>query len=211
MQRTMTFKFASLSVLLSITGWLYAQQPQRQLTTEQQAQQAVAKAQTVKPSIPQRPVNQEITDWVTSSEKELVGITEDMPEDKYNFAPTNGEFRGVRNFGKQVKHAAAAIQLASAAILGDPTPADAADERGPDAAKTKAEILKYLKDSYAYLRKAAAAIDEKNAFEPFKSPFGQGLRTRVSLINATLVHSANHYGQMVEYLRMNGIRPRGSN
>ena len=110
MQRTMTFKFASLSVLLSVTGWLYAQQPQRQLTTEQQAQQAVARAQTVKPSTPLRTVNQEITDWVTSSEKELVGIAEDMPEDKYNFAPTNGEFRGVRNFGKQVKHAAAAIQ-----------------------------------------------------------------------------------------------------
>lgn len=172
---------------------------------------SVVWAQTAKPAVPPRTVSQEINDWITSSEKDLVGIAEDMPEDKYNFAPTNGEFRGVRNFAKQVKHVGAAIQLASAGILGDPMPADAADERGPDSARTKAEIIKYLKDSYAYLRKAAATIDEKNAFELLKNPFGQGLRTRVSLINAALVHSANHYGQMVEYLRMNGIRPRGSN
>ncbi|MDQ3009983.1 MAG: DinB family protein [Acidobacteriota bacterium] len=172
---------------------------------------SVTWAQTAKPATATRAVSQELNDWIASSEKDLVGIAEDMPEDKYNFAPTNGEFRGVRNFGKQVKHAAAAIQLVSAGILGDPTPADAADERGPDSAKTKAEIIKYLKDSYAYLRKGVATIDEKNAFEPLKNPFGPGLRSRISLVNAGLVHSANHYGQMVEYLRMNGIRPRGSN
>lgn len=167
-------------------------------------------AQTAKPTA-QRSASQEVNEWVTYSEKELVGMAEDMPEDKYNFAPTNGEFRGVRNFGKQVKHAAAAMQLISAAILGDPTPADAADERGPDSARTKAEILKYLKDSFVYLRKAVATIDEKNAFETVKNPFGQGQQTRVGLLTLALMHSSNHYGQMVEYLRMNGLRPRGSN
>lgn len=167
-------------------------------------------AQTAK-RVEQRPANLEVSNWVTYSEKELVGIAEDMPEDKYNFAPTDGEFRGVRNFGKQVKHAAAAMQLIAAAILGDPVPADAADERGPDSAKTKAEILKYLKDSFVYLRKAVATIDEKNAFELVKNPFGQGEQTRIGLLTLALVHSSNHYGQMVPYLRMNGIRPRGSN
>jgi hypothetical protein len=108
----------------------------------------LALAQTAKPTA-SRSASQDINEWVNYSEKELLGMAEDMPEDKYNFAPTNGEFRGVRNFGKQVKHAAAAMQLISAAILGDPVPADAADERGPDSARTKAEIIKYLKDSYA--------------------------------------------------------------
>jgi len=169
----------------------------------------LALAQTAKPTVP-RSASQEINEWVTYSEKELLGMAEDMPEDKYNFAPTNGEFRGVRNFGKQVKHAAAAIQLISAAILGDPIPADAADERGPDSAKTKAEIIKYLKDSFAYLRKAVATIDEKNAFELVKNPFGQGQQTRIGLVTLALVHSSNHYGQLVEYLRMNGLKPRGS-
>ena len=163
------------------------------------------------PAAKPRPISQEINEWITSSEKELVGIAEDMPEDKYNFAPTNGEFRGVRNFGKQVKHVGAAIQLLSAAILGVPEPADAADERGPDAARTKAEIIKYLKDSYAYFRQAAATIDEKNAFEPMKSSLGKSPITRLRLVTYALTHSSNHYGQMVPYLRMNGIKPRGSN
>lgn len=170
----------------------------------------VAWAQASKPAT-HRPVGQEVGEWINYSEKELLGMAEDMPEDKYNFAPTNGEFRGVRNFGKQIKHAAAAMQLIAAAILGDPVPADAADERGPDAARTKPEIIKYLKDSYAYLRKAAAVIDEKNAFELVKNPFGQGQQTRIGLLTLGLVHSSNHYGQVVEYLRMNGLRPRGSN
>lgn len=170
----------------------------------------LALAQTPKPAT-HRPVSQEVSEWINYSEKELLGMAEDMPEDKYNFAPTNGEFRGVRNFGKQVKHAAAAVQLIAAAILGDPTPADAADERGPDSARTKPEIIKYLKDSYAYLRKAAATLDEKTAFELVKNPFGQGQQTRIGLLTLGLVHSSNHYGQMVGYLRMNGLRPRGSN
>ena len=136
--KTMSRAFAALFLLASSLP-LWAQVP------------------TAKP----RTISQEINEWITSSENELLGIAEDMPEDKYNFAPTNGEFRGVRNFGKQVKHVGAAIQLLSAAILGVPEPADAADERGPDSARTKVEIIKYLKDSYAYFRKAAATIDEK--------------------------------------------------
>lgn len=168
-------------------------------------------AQTANQAVAPRTVSEQINEWINDSEKELVGLAEDMPEDKYNFAPTNGEFRGVRNFAKQVKHVGAAIQMFSAAILAEPAPADAADERGPDSARTKAEIIKYLKDSYAYLRRAVATIDEKNAFQPHKNPFGKGPMTRMKLVNYALTHSSNHYGQMVEYLRMNGLRPRGSN
>lgn len=171
---------------------------------------SVASAQVAKPTTPPRTVSQEIESWVAASEKDLLGLAEDMHEDKYNFVPTAGDFRGVRSFAKQLKHVGAVLQLISANLLGEKEAADAADERGPDAARTKAEIIKYLQDSYAYLRKAAAAIDEKNAFEPIKNPFGKTPLTRVSLVNAALVHSANHYGQMVEYLRMNNIKPRGS-
>jgi hypothetical protein len=67
-----------------------------------------------------------------------------------------------------------------------------------------------LKDSLAYLHKAVASIDEKNLLEPIKSPFGQGAETRLGLVMGALAHSSNHYGQMVEYLRMNGIIPPAS-
>jgi len=188
--KTVTWIFAPLLSLLSVP---------------------IAWAQPHKPAAPPRTIAQEVNDWVAGSEKQLVAIAEDMPEDKYNFVPAVGEFRGVRNFGKQVKHVGAALQVISAGILGEAVAADAADERGPDAARTKAEILKYLKDSYAYLHRAVETISEKSAFEPVKNPFGQGMRSRVGLVTAALVHSSNHYGQMVEYLRMNGLTPRSSN
>jgi len=157
-----------------------------------------------------RPAGQVADEWITRSETQLVAVADAMPADKYSFAPTTGEFRGVRNFGRQVKHVAAVNYLCAAGILGEQAPADAADERGPDSARTKAEIIKYLKDSFVYLHKAASTIDEKNAFEQIKSPFGQGTQTRIGLAAAALAHSSNHYGQMVEYLRMNGIAPPAS-
>lgn len=153
-----------------------------------------------------RAAAQVIHDMIAGSEQQLTGVAEAMPEDKYEFAPTNGAFRGVRNFARQVKHAAAVHYLVAAGLLGEPITADVADERGPDSVRSKAEVLKYLEDSFVYLRKAASTIDEKNAFAPFKGPFA-AVDTRIGLIIVAISHSSNHYGQMVEYLRMNGIVP----
>jgi hypothetical protein len=167
-------------------------------------------AQTPKPAETPPTARQEIERWIASSEKDILGLAEDMPDDKYNFVPTGEGFRGVRSFAKQLKHVGAVLQLVSANLLNEKETAEMADERGPDSARTKDEVIKYVKDSYAYLRKAAVTIDEKTAFAPIKNPFGKTPLTRITLINLALVHSANHYGQMVEYLRMNNIKPRGS-
>ena len=51
-----------------------------------------------------------------------------MPADKYGFAPADGEFKGVRTFGQQVKHLAATNHILAAAALGEHTPADAGGE-----------------------------------------------------------------------------------
>jgi uncharacterized damage-inducible protein DinB len=161
------------------------------------------------PAEPRTPT-QVIVSMVASSEKELVDVANEMPEDKYGFVPTGGSFRGVRSFAQQIKHAAAVHNLVAANILGEPITADVSDERGPDSVKTKAEVVKYLQDSYAYLKKAAATIDEKNAFTPVKGVFGSAPTTRISLIVLAVSHSSNHYGQVVEYLRMNGLVPPGS-
>jgi uncharacterized damage-inducible protein DinB len=165
---------------------------------------ASASAQSAPP--PRTPA-QVMGDLVTSAEKQLTRLATEMPEDKYNFAPTQGEFRGVRNFAAQVKHAAAVNHLVAASLLGEPVTPDMSDERGPDAVKTKAQVLQYLKESYAALARAAAAVDEKNAFAPVKSIFGSAPETRIGLLVLAVTHSSNHYGQIVEYLRMNGIVP----
>jgi hypothetical protein len=71
-----------------------------------------------------------------------------MPEDKYSFAPTSGEFKGVRNFAQQAKHLAAVSYLVGAAILEEKPPVELGSENGPDSLKTEADIMKFLKDSF---------------------------------------------------------------
>jgi hypothetical protein len=162
-------------------------------------------------SIGRRGSGQVVDFFVSNAEKKLVGLAEAMPADKYTFAPTNGEFKDVRSFAQQVKHLAATNYILAAGILGVEPPADAGDETGPDSLKTKADILEYLKGSFVYLHKAVATIDEENAIikaTPI-SPL-QGSTTRLGLAIETLLHSYDHYGQLVEYLRMNGIVPPAS-
>jgi hypothetical protein len=147
---------------------------------------------------------------VAGVESEFVPAAEAMPEDKYSFAPTNGEFKGVRNFALQAKHVAAVNYLVGAAILGEKPPVELGGENGPDSVKTKAEIVKFLKDSFAYAHKAVGSINEGNLLSPIKSPFGEGMVTRLGLATLIVGHCFDHYGQMVEYLRMNSIVPPAS-
>jgi len=143
-------------------------------------------------------------------EGEFVPAAEAMPEDKYSFAPTNGEFKAVRTFAQQVKHVAAVNYMVGASILVEKPPVELGGENGPDSLKTKAEIVKFLKDSFAYAHKAAASIDDKNLVDPIQSPFGENKVTRLGMATLIVGHCFDHYGQMVEYLRMNGIVPPAS-
>ena len=146
------------------------------------------------------------------AEKVIVSAADAMPADKYGFAPTDGEFKGVRTFGQQVKHLAAANHILAAAALGEEPPADAGDETGPEATRTKVEILAYLNASFAHLGKAIDAVGQKNLgvrSSPI-SPLKSTEVTRLALVVEALVHDFDHYGQMVEYLRMNGIVPPAS-
>jgi hypothetical protein len=147
---------------------------------------------------------------LTNLEKEFVPAAEAMPEDKYSFAPTNGEFKGVRTFASEIKHVAAVNYILAAGILGEKPPMDIGSENGPDSVKTKAEIVKFLNDSFAYLHKSVNTVNAKNLVEPLKSPFGDGTTTRLGLASLALAHPMDHYGQMVEYLRMNSIIPPAS-
>jgi uncharacterized damage-inducible protein DinB len=147
-----------------------------------------------------------------SLQSHVVSVADAMPADKYGFAPTDGEFKGVRTFGQQLKHLAATNHILAAAALGEEPPADAGDETGPETVRTKAEILDYLNSSFAHLSKAVDAIgDSSIAVRPSPiSPLSATTVTRLSLIVEALVHTYDHYGQMVEYLRMNGVVPPAS-
>jgi uncharacterized damage-inducible protein DinB len=171
---------------------------------------AAAIAQETKMNDEHRTVTQVLDRSVANMEHEFVSAAEAMPEEKFGFAPSSGEFKGVRTFGEQVKHVAAVNYIFGAAILSEKVPVDVGDESGPAAMKSKAEIVNYLKDSFRYVHKAVATINEKNLVEPLKSPFGEGSVTRLGIATSAIGHGFDHYGQMVVYLRMNGIIPPAS-
>ena len=143
-------------------------------------------------------------------EFEIVATAQGMPEDKYSFAPTQGNFKGVRTFAQEVKHVATVNDRLADAIVGQ-APPTAPDEgitsNGPDAIQTKDQIIQYLKDSFATMHKAIATINAENGLAPLKDAPAPFLRTRASLAMFTCTHAMDHYGQMVEYMRMNGLTP----
>jgi uncharacterized damage-inducible protein DinB len=162
------------------------------------------------PSKAHRTVAQVLDATVSNMEHEFVPAADAMPEDKFGFAPTGGEFKGVRTYAQQIKHVAAVNYELGAALLEQKPPVDIGDESGPVSVTSKADILKYLKESFEYVHKAIATIDEKNLVGTVKSPFGEGSVTRLGLATSVSSHGFDHYGQMVVYLRMNGIVPPAS-
>jgi uncharacterized damage-inducible protein DinB len=148
----------------------------------------------------------------TAVRRDIVEAAEAMPADKYGFAPSAGEFKSVRTFSAQIKHLAATNYILAAAALGEPPPPDAGDEMGPDSLVTKVQDIAYLKGSFDALERAVNAIGDRRV--PVRSspisPFQAGTATRLSLIAEALIHAFDHYGQMVEYLRMNGVIPPAS-
>jgi uncharacterized damage-inducible protein DinB len=145
-------------------------------------------------------------------EQEVVSAAEAMPEDKYSFAPTNGEFTGVRTFAQQVKHIAFANHLYFGPLMGETidTQHIGEESNGPENLKTKAEIVQYLKDSFALGHRAIATFTADNLLTPVPKPVFSFLGTRLSIVDLATWHPMDHYGQMVEYLRMNGIVPPAS-
>jgi hypothetical protein len=148
---------------------------------------------------------------ISAVEKQVIDAAEAMPDDKFNFSPENlnlpsSEYKGVRSFAVQVKHIAASNYFLWSPLTGDKLPDNLKDGNGPESLKTKADIINFLKDSFALGHKAAATLTTENMLQPAGSSKG----TRLHRAQFAVAHAYNHYGQMVEYLRMNGIVPPAS-
>jgi uncharacterized damage-inducible protein DinB len=139
------------------------------------------------------------------AEGDFLGLAEAMPEDKYSFIPTVGKFDGVRSFGEQVKHVACA-QFAFFNEFEGKKPPDDCEKGGHDPAKTKAELIKYLKDSFDYSNRVLATLTAKNALDRVEGRYA-GPNTKLGISVIAVWHITDHYGQLVEYLRLNGIVP----
>jgi len=158
-----------------------------------------------------RPTVSELEDrFAGLAEKKLVAAADAMPAEKYSFAPTAGEFRGVRSFGEMVKHVAASNYGMAAAILREKPPIKLETDADLDAFQTKAEIMGFLRGSFVYLHNAFRTVNESNVTELIQSPDSEKPLSRLEVADRAIWHCNDHYGQMVEYLRMNGIVPPAS-
>ena len=144
-------------------------------------------------------------------ENEVVSLVEAMPEDKFQFAPKDGAFDKVRTFAQQATHIAFVNYACAAAALGEKNPSEAGvNENGPANLKTKTDIVKYVKDSFAMAHRAMAMLTDANMNQMVKSAFGDRQVARIYMADVPVWHSMDHYGQMVVYARMNGVVPPAS-
>jgi len=147
-------------------------------------------------------------------EFEMMGAVKAMPADKFDFAPSQAifvpgqktEFATVRTFAQQATHVAQANYFFYSVVSGLKPDVDM---DGLPKLTKKDDVVAALAGSFAFAHKAIATLTPGNAFEVVKLP-EPGFQTRATLAAFGIAHCWDHYGQMVEYLRMNGIVPPAS-
>lgn len=164
------------------------------------------------PASPSASIASVVDREIGAVEKQVLEAAEAMPENKFNFSPEGlaipgSDYKGVRTFALQLKHIAASNYALWSPLTGDHFPKDFIGGNGPETVQTKADVLKFLKDSFAQGHKAAATLTTENMLQP-ATPGSKSTRLRLAMF--AVAHALNHYGQMVEYLRMNGIVPPAS-
>jgi len=152
----------------------------------------------------------EIDGMLRLFESEFTGAAKAMPGDKYDFAPKTAmipgsKYDGVRTFAQQITHVIQANYSFYSRVGGMKPDVDM---KAIDAMTKKDEIVAALAASFAFAHKSIATITAANAFVTIKG--ADGMNTRASLATFGVAHGYDHYGQVVEYLRMNGIIPPAS-
>ena len=156
-------------------------------------------------------VAQVFDEQIKNLENTVVPLAEAMPAGKYDFAPTQGSFNGVRTFAEQIRHFATVIYLLSGAVTAQKPPVDVGkDDSGPASVRTKAQLVEYLRGSLAFAHRAAQTLSQSNLWDEIPSPLGDNKTTRFAAMSMITWHSNDHYGQMVVYARMNGVIPPSS-
>jgi hypothetical protein len=143
-------------------------------------------------------------------EEEMVPLAKAMPAEKFDFAPSaanfvhgqGSEYTGVSTFRAMVLHVAQANYHYAIMVSGLKPDVDV---KALADIKSKDKAVEALEASFVFAHKAFGTLTARNAFESV-----HGDATRASLAAGLVAHANDHYGQLVEYLRMNGIVPPAS-
>jgi uncharacterized damage-inducible protein DinB len=193
-------KFWSMTATLILSALLVPAMAQPKQPENSPAKQSSSQDEEVPKS-----VAKSVSQPLQFIEGSFLGVAEAMPEEKYSYIPTAGKFDDVRSFAEQVKHVACAQFAFFSEFEGKEPPADC-EKGGHDPAKTKAELIKYLKDSFDYSNRVLATLTAENQLNRVEGRYA-GPNTKLGISVIAVWHITDHYGQIVEYLRMNGIVP----
>jgi len=167
-------------------------------------QESASKPAAQQDDVP-KSIAESVSETLQFTEGNFLAVAEAMPENKYSFVPTEGKFDDVRSFGEQVKHVAC-NQFAFFNEFEGKKPPEDCEKGGHEPARTKAELIQYLRDSFDYSNRVLPTLTAKNALERVQARYAAP-NTKLGISVVAVWHITDHYGQLVEYLRMNGIVP----
>jgi uncharacterized damage-inducible protein DinB len=150
------------------------------------------------------PIAQAIRQTWEEAKRNIVGSARTMPEDKYGFRPV----ASVRTYGEILAHIAGANYIFCAAARGEKSPHS--EDAFEKSATTRAAIMKALEESLVYCDAAYKSLTDRSATEGIAAPFGGGKTTRAAALIGNAGHLQEHYGNLVTYLRINGLVPPSS-
>jgi uncharacterized damage-inducible protein DinB len=127
----------------------------------------------------------------------LLRTAELMPEEKYGFKPADS----VRTFGEVLNHAAGSQAYFCAAVLGEKNPPPKIDKTKT----SKADVTAALTEAFSYCDKAYDGLTDATATEQVK--FMGDTMPKLGVLNVNSLHSIEHYGNLIVYLRMNNLVP----
>jgi len=123
-----------------------------------------------------------------------------MPEENYTFKPTEA----VRSYGQILGHVADAQYLFCSIVLGEKNPTPKIEQTKT----SKTDLIAALKDAFAYCDKAYDSMTDASAAQTVKLFGGDKPKPVVLTINN--MHTVEHYGNIITYLRLKNIVPPSS-
>jgi uncharacterized damage-inducible protein DinB len=152
----------------------------------------------IKPSDPESKV---VLDSWNDIGRKLIAMAEDFPEDKYDFKPTPAQ----RSFAEQLLHMANANYFFTDPAMGKPMPKEEDPKRSDF--KTKADIVAFVKKSFADGAAAIKAKGEKGMSDLLVDPFAHQQVRVLDMAYGLIEHCGEHYGQLAVYYRVAGLVP----
>ena len=168
------------------------------LTQLTHAQEMAKKDAAPKPALSP---SQAVLDSWNDIARKLIAMAEDFPEDKYDFKPTPAQ----RSFAEQLLHAAGANYFFTNLTLGQKPPAEEDPKR--DQYKTKADVVAFVKKSYADGAAAIKAKGDKGMNDLITDPDSHQQTRIYDEAYGFIEHSGEHYGQLAVYYRVAGLVP----